>query len=276
MNFTVEDYDRALEGFIDDVRAIEDNAESLLLFGSMARGEVNPGQSDIMDAYIVLRPEVFEDKERFLASLEVMLRSCEKLSSTGIPFHPFAYIGTDEVEYLPARAFSLFPFEPMAKAVWGTNVLSRITDTPTNHLLNRTRFFEGRRVVHFQLARHLYQQTFTKQEWQAMIPVLLGVKKNSYMAYMALTNRAPNKLAPIEELEELLPGLDTSVIKRIILLKENLSTMPEAEDVRSLVKEAILFIEDLHRRILAKLNAGHPAQEENRNGRSTVDYNMLF
>src|SRR5215207_2482409 len=228
MNVTVEDYGRALEGFIDDVRGMEDDAESLLLFGSMARGEVKPGQSDMMDAYIVLRPEVFEDKKRFLASLQIMLGSCDKLSSTGIPFHPFAYIGSDEVEYLPARAFSLFPFEPLTKVVWGTNVLTRITDTPTNHLLNRTRFFEARRIVHFQLARHLYQQTFTKQEWQEMIPVLLAVKKNSYMAYMALTNRSPDKLSPIEELEELLPGLDTSVIKRVSALKENLS-MPEAE-----------------------------------------------
>lgn len=272
MNITLEDYDRALEGFIEDVRTMEDNAESLLLFGSMARAEVKPGQSDMMDAYIVLRPEVFEDKERFLASLEVMLKSCDRLGSTGIPFHPFAYIGADEVEYLPARAFSLFPFEPLTKVVWGTDVLSGITeDTPTNHLLNRTRFFEARIIVHFQLARYLYKQSFTKQEWQEMIPVLLAVKKNSYMAYMALTNRSPNKLAPIEELEELLPGLNTSVIKRVSVLKENLGSMPDAEEVRSLIKDAMLFIEELHSRILAKLNSGQA--EENQIGESSSAIN---
>jgi predicted nucleotidyltransferase len=256
MNITLADYERALEGFIADVQAMDDNAESLMLFGSMARGEVNPGQSDIMDAYIVLRPEVFEEKERFVASLESMLKSCDRLGSTGIPFHPFAYISSDEVEYLPARAFSLFPFKPLTKIVWGTDVLSRITDTETNHLLNRTRFFEARIIVHFQLARYLYKQSFTKQEWQEMIPVLLAAKKNSYMAYMALTNRTPDKLSPIEELEELLPGLNTSVIKRVNALKENLGSMPDAEEIRSLVKDAMLFIEELHSRILARLNAG--------------------
>jgi predicted nucleotidyltransferase len=261
MNVTVEDYDRALEGFIDDVRTMEDNAESLLLFGSMARGEVNPGQSDMMDAYIVLRPEVFEDKARFLASLEIMLKSCDRLGSTGIPFHPFAYINSDEVEYLPARAFSLFPFEPLTKAVWGTNLLPRIKDTPTNHVLNRTRFFEARTIVHFQLAPYLYKEVLTKQECQEIIPVLLAVRKNTYMAYMALTNRSPNKLSPVEELEEMLPGLDTSVLKRIVVLKEHLSSMPDVEEVRLLVRDAIIFIEDLHSHILARLNSGHA--EEN-------------
>lgn len=263
MKLTVEDYERALEGFIEDVRAMEDSAASLLLFGSMARGEVKPGQSDMMDAYIALRPEVFEEKERFLGALQQMLHSCDRLASTGIPFHPFAYIGSDEAEYLPARAFSLFPFEPLTKAVWGTNLLSEITDTPTNHVLNRTRFFEARNIVHFQLARYLYKEALTEQECQEVIPVLLAVRKNTYMAYMALTNRSPDKLAPIRELEEMLPGLDTRVIKRIEALKESLSSVPDVEEVRRLVKDAILFIEDLHSRILAQLSSAQPEAEGN-------------
>ncbi|HEX8139750.1 MAG TPA: hypothetical protein VF544_19470 [Pyrinomonadaceae bacterium] len=257
MSITLADYERALDGFIADVAAMEDAAESLLLFGSMARGEVNPGQSDMMDAYIVLRPEVFEKKERFLASLESMLKSCDRLGSTGIPFHPFAYIGSDEVEYLPARAFSLFPFEPLTKVVWGKNVLTGITDdTPTNHVLNRTRFFEARTIVHFQLAPYLYRESLTERECREIVPVLLAVRKNTYMAYMALTDRSPDKLAPINELVEMLPGLDTSVVKRIEVLKERLSTSLDTEEVRRLVKDALLFIEDLHARVLARLNAG--------------------
>jgi hypothetical protein len=95
-----------------------------------------------------------------------------------------------------------------------------------------------------------------------MIPVLLAAKKNSYMAYMALTNRSPDKLAPIEELEELLPGLDTSVIKRVNVLKENIGSMPDAEEVRSLIKEVMLFIEDLHSRIFIKLYSGQSEESK--------------
>jgi hypothetical protein len=262
MNLTLADYERALDGFIEDVGAMDEAAESLLLFGSMARGEVNPGQSDMMDAYIVLRPEVFDDKERFLSALQKMLGSCDRLGSTGIPFHPFAYIGSDEVEYLPARAFSLFPFEPLTKAVWGRNVLDGIEqNTEANRALNRTRFFEARTIVHFQLARLLYKQTLTEQECQEAIPVILAVKKNSYMAYMALTDRAPNKLAPIQELEELLPGLDTSIIKRVERLKESLSTTPDVEEVRRLAKDAIIFIDELHARIRARLGDTEVSEE---------------
>ena len=254
MTVTVEDYDRALEGFIDDVRTME-GAESLLLFGSMARGGVKPGVSDLMDAYIVLRPEVFEEKERFQATLQIMMQACDRLQATGLPFHPFGYIGSDEVEYLPAKAFSIFPFEPFTKVVWGTDVLSAIRGKTTNHFLNSTRFYEGRTFVQFHLARYLHKEVLTEQDCQLVIEVLLAVKKDTYMAYMALMDKSPATMEPIKELEQALPGLDTSVLKRIEILKDNLNSPPDAADLRRLVVDALLFMEDTHSRILATLNS---------------------
>lgn len=255
MTVTVEDYDHALEGFIDDVQRMEGAAESVLLFGSMARGGVRPGVSDLMDAYIVLRPEVFEDKERFLQSLQIMMQACDRLQSTGLPFHPFGYIGSDEVEYLPAKAFSIFPFEPFTKVVWGTDVLSAIRGNTTKHFLNSTRFYEGRSIVQFHLARYLYKQVLTEHDCQTIIEVLLAVKKDTYMAYMALMDRSPTTMEPIKELEEALPGLDTSVLRRIEVLKDNLSSTPDVDEVRRLVDDALLFMEDMHSRILATLSS---------------------
>ena len=260
MTVTIENYDRALEGFIGDVQSMDDAAESLLLFGSMARGGVKPGVSDLMDAYIVLRPEVFEDKERFLSSLEIMMQACDRLETTGLPFHPFGYIGSDEVEYLPAKAFSIFPFEPFTKAVWGTDALSAIRGKSTSHFLNSTRFYEGRSIVQFHLARYLYKKVLTEQDCQQIIEVLLAVKKDTYMAYMALMDRSPTTMEPIEELEEAL-GVDTSVLRRIAVLKENLSSTPDVDEVRRLVDDALLFMEDMHSRILAALKSRHTQDE---------------
>lgn len=255
MNLTIEDYERALDGFIDDVKTMEDDAMSVLLFGSMARGEVVPGQSDVMDAYIVLNPEVFEDRERFMSCLNTMMRACHRLQETGLPFHPFAYIGRDEVEYLPDRAFSLLPFEPLTKTVWGKNFLPEVKETATERLLNQTRFFEARNIVHFQLARFLKIEVLTELECQIVIPLLLSMKKNTYMAYMAIFGKAPSKFEPIEELAAALPGLDVSVLRRIKAVKESLNSMVDFEEVRSLVKDSLIYMEDLHRRVLEKLNA---------------------
>jgi hypothetical protein len=94
----------------------------------------------------------------------------------------------------------------------------------------------------------------TEQDCQLIIEVLLAVKKDTYMAYMALMDRSPTTMEPIKELEEALPGLDTSVLKRIEVLKDNLSSPPDVDEVRRLVDDALLFMEDTHSRIRATLN----------------------
>jgi hypothetical protein len=254
MNASVEDYQQALEGFLRDVEGMGGDAVSVLLYGSMARGEVRPGQSDLLDAYLFLRPEVFEDRDRFLKALQSMLEACERLSESGLPFHPFSYLSMDELDFLPVRSFSIFPVEPFSKIVWGTDVLPQLQETETSRLLGRTYFYEVRSAVHFFLARYLHKRVLTDQDCRQIIPVLIGVRKNIWMACMAL-GRWPNDALPINELEEALPGIDTTILKKIEILQKQDETTADPDDVREMLNEVMGFVEDLHDRILATLNS---------------------
>jgi tRNA nucleotidyltransferase (CCA-adding enzyme) len=98
----VEDYDRAVQEFVANMRRLGADVVSVLLYGSIARGSVVPGESDLLDAQVFLRDEVFQTKERFLNVLETMVESFQRLSRTGIPFHPFLYFSLAEASCSPA------------------------------------------------------------------------------------------------------------------------------------------------------------------------------
>src|SRR5438105_6639208 len=101
MTATVKDYHRAVEGLVEDVNQIGEDVQSIILFGSVARGDVIAGQSDMMDAYIFLRHGVFEDKARFLQALEVLSEAFDRIAERAPgPFHPFFY--WDERDPVPA------------------------------------------------------------------------------------------------------------------------------------------------------------------------------
>src|SRR5438067_1709844 len=101
MSATVNDYHLAVDGLVEDVGRLGDEVTSVILFGSVARGDVIAGQSDMMDAYIFLRHGVFEDRTRFLQALEVLSAAFDRIAEKAPgPFHPFFY--WDETDPVPA------------------------------------------------------------------------------------------------------------------------------------------------------------------------------
>src|SRR5438477_12993298 len=98
---TVQDYDLAVQEFLADMARLGEDVASVLLYGSIARGDVVAGESDLMDAHVFLQSEVFQEKARFLQCLEVMVISCQRLSQTGLPFHPYHYFSLDEARLSP-------------------------------------------------------------------------------------------------------------------------------------------------------------------------------
>ena len=47
MKLTPADYEQALDNFVQTIGGLRENGRSVLLYGSMARGEVIPGHSDL-------------------------------------------------------------------------------------------------------------------------------------------------------------------------------------------------------------------------------------
>jgi tRNA nucleotidyltransferase (CCA-adding enzyme) len=139
MTATVRDYDVVLDGLLEDVRRMSEVVSSVVLFGSMARGDVLPGHSDMMDVYIFLKPDTFDKKNRFLSALEVMAEACEKIANASPgPFHPFFYWKESD----PVPATFHLDLTVHSKVIFGQDKRAGIETTPSSRSVARTTFFE--------------------------------------------------------------------------------------------------------------------------------------
>ncbi len=132
MSIELVDYRRAVEGFKADMSQAGEAVVSILLYGSVARGDISPGRSDLLDAYVFLDEQVFEDKEQFIATMEVMAGACEKMGCSGIPFHPFHYFGLDEIGCTPALYLPSWSSDAFSMVVAGEDVRSEIGSLPSS------------------------------------------------------------------------------------------------------------------------------------------------
>lgn len=273
MTATLQDYERALAGFLENLQRLGGNLSSVLVHGSMACGTIKPGWSDIMDAHVVLREAALEERESYLETLEVMLAACADLAGSGLPFHPFGYLTRSELGALQVSPFYTYPFEPYSRIVFGDDVLPEIAEGPASRELSRTYFFEAVHAVYFHLARYAGKETLTEVDRAQLVAVLLSVKKSLVMACAALGLGLTEirKLDIVAQLAELVPGIDTSVIARIDGLREVMKALPEAErisrksrgqvvaegerqtdEIRAIGVETMRFLDALHGEIVRR------------------------
>jgi hypothetical protein len=248
---TAADYDRAVQDFLDGLRPLGDGVASVLLYGSMARGDLVPGESDLLDAHVFLRNEVFEDKQRFLQALEVMVESCRRLSQTGIRFHPFHYFSLDEASISPALYLPTWQSDRTSKVLMGDDIRAQISSTETSHSAAATSFFDARRTMAHPLAFYLTRKQWSPDDERKIAHRLASLKKHiCIMACFALGVPAEASQA-VNRLEELIPQLDTSVLKRIDSFRNQTDASKELNNLREILKETLNFVENLHDAIVA-------------------------
>lgn len=116
-------YDECL-GFVAEMcRSLEASVVSMLLYGSLARGQSRSPQSDVIDGLLVLETLVLNDEKAFYHTLDVMVETCERISAVGLPFHPFHYAFVDELPHAWPSQFSLtWEDETLSRVLWGADV----------------------------------------------------------------------------------------------------------------------------------------------------------
>jgi hypothetical protein len=69
-----------------------------LLHGSVARGRIKPGRSDLIDALVVVDDSFHISFEIFSSTLKEMAQSCRSLQNLACPTHPFQFYTRHEIE----------------------------------------------------------------------------------------------------------------------------------------------------------------------------------
>lgn len=251
MTATVNDYHLAVDGLVEDVGRIGEDVTSVILFGSVARGDVIAGQSDMMDAYVFLRHGVFEDKTRFLQALEVLSEAFDRIAEKAPgPFHPFFY--WDETDPVPAT----FNYEltTVSKVMFGDDIRNRIVCTRPSRQAARTAFFEMRRLGSPMIV-YLHKEELTEDDCQTIFRVLIGIRRDLPISACMALNTWVGQQDAIRELKKALPGLDTQAIDGIAALQRQPQPTADPEQVRSVLKQVVLFVEELNNRLLGKLKA---------------------
>lgn len=251
MTATVRDYDVVLDDLLDDIGRIEDAVSSAVLFGSMARGDVLPGHSDMMDVYVFLAQEVFNNKEQFLNALEVMAQACEKIAdrSPG-PFHPFFY--WSETDPVPAT-FHL-DLAVHSKIIFGDDIRSQIRTTASSTAVARTAFFEMRRLGG-PLMAYLHKKELSGQDCEAVFNLLMTIKRDLPMLALMVLGIWVVQKESIQALRTALPDVDTGVLDRIVMLQHDESARLNPETLLKTFREAMTFVEDLNDRLVATARA---------------------
>ena len=246
MTITKEDYQQAIERFVADMRKMGDDAISVLLYGSAARGDILPGKSDI-DSLVYLSQEVFEDRERFLAALAIMLEACERLSKTGIPFHPFHYYSLDELGLLPAVYLSC---GATTKVILGDDIRHRLSSSDPSRSLAQQSSFQMRRLCH-PLAAFLNKKMLTPKDHETILDGLLTIRKFFIVAAGLALDIWEDPTIVAQEIKRMLPQIDISVLNRIKSLRALPAAEIESDRLREVLREALLLVENLHEEILA-------------------------
>ena len=250
MNITVETYENALKSFLEDVDSMKDDVMSVLLFGSMARGDVRPPRSDVMDAFLFFKPEVFQDRERFLRDLQIMVSTCEQLSQTGLDFHPFLY--WENIDLIGASFLPPFRSTRSSRIVFGQDMRDTIDGTPASRFSAGNTFFAVRRYGH-QLTHYLSKPQWTEIECERIAAELLNGRKYFPMYGCMTLNIYPGETELISEFQQALPEVDMSVLDKVKTLRDHPELISDAEGLRQMLKEMLAFVEEAHDRLVAKL-----------------------
>lgn len=140
-------YVACIDSFKKSCASLGDDVVSLLLYGSLARGDVTPGRSDILDAVVVLRSEVLEDEQRFYDALKVMLDANRDLSVSGLPFHPFHYFTKEEMgRCYSARYIESWQSNRFSQVLAGEDIRAQIRSVDSDLSFTRGCFFGARRT----------------------------------------------------------------------------------------------------------------------------------
>jgi hypothetical protein len=249
-HITEEDYRRALAGFVADMEGLGPDVICVLLYGSLARGDIRPGRSDLLDGVVVLADGVMEERERLGRVLLAMVESCRKLASVGVPFQPFHYCSAGELGLTPAMFAPIWASRRSSKVLLGDDCRGRMTPTAGSLAAARNAFFRARRAAQ-ALSRFSTPSQLSERERRSLEERLIAFRKNILQAALMAAGELTAPEDVMARMKEAVPGVDLSVIDGIDALRSSPSGAVAAETLAALAGALVHLVEELNRAVLA-------------------------
>jgi predicted nucleotidyltransferase len=262
MSTSTETYDQALTNFVQGIRQVEDDIACVLLYGSMARGDMRVGESDI-DLCIFIRKEVFEVRERFLRVIETIIEASNKLMESGLPFQRCHYYNENELQALDAKFCSIWGGDKTSKVVFGEDIRPRIASTEAGRFIAGTVFYEARRIL-LPLSAYLHKESLTEEERQAIFNDLLVIRKAMPQSACNALGIWPDTSNAFEELARRLPHVELDAFKSIESLRGRSVHQVDAELLRRILRDALMLVQTLNEEIMAATNCAESCQPASR------------
>lgn len=141
-------YDDCLELLLRTCRQLgPDVVASVVLYGSMARGAVRPGESDVLDALVILQDAVLQDPGVYASVTGALVGVCREIALSGLRFHPFRYLTVSELARVPAFELPCWRSDRFSRTVLGEDLRGRIASVDADLVFLRGAFFAGRRTI---------------------------------------------------------------------------------------------------------------------------------
>ncbi|MCB0007969.1 MAG: nucleotidyltransferase domain-containing protein [Anaerolineales bacterium] len=246
MALTIEDYEQTLAAFTAYMANHQEQLRSVMLYGSMARGEVVPGHSDL-DFWVFVRQAEMRDEARFARLLTDLVGAAQILADSGLPvIHAFCYYADDELGWLPQALVPNLSQPVSGRAVVGDHLGGQIGSTSASRILYRLSYFlEMRRQVFLPLAIFLGRTDFSDREASAIFAGLKYLKYIPEAACGALDIWSGEEAAP-QQLAEALPELDMRVVSDVMAARLGGELLQDPIALATLLRRSLQFIEAIY------------------------------
>lgn len=255
---TVQDYEDAADRYVAALGELEPAIRSVVLYASLARGDIRPGQSDMIDARVVVTKETLDRESEHRKLMETIVTQTRKLCDLPIPHvHAPTYVAEDEFQTMWANGVLQFADPGTSRLALGDDMTREMQEAAQGNAF-AGRFFLLRRTLLLSASRALSDREWTSENYPAALqPCCFWYTK--YAADFALNELGEARLpsARWQRLGELLPSVDIQKAQALEkTLRKKLRVDGEDMDpseARRLVRECLEIIEQIHDSLVDRL-----------------------
>ena len=247
------DYHRLTDEFIQVISSVGHDVVSVILYGSLVKGTVRPGMSDLIDAVVIFKQSLLACPEDYYRMLDTATSICSRISQTGVTFHPFHYFFLDHSEWSTvALYFPAWTSSRYSKVVAGVDARSLLRTTDRNLEFMRGWYFAAHRSLLRRCFLMMSDLHLPERRRQVVAFARSFVKDLPQFACLAcglLVDRAD----AMSEMVQFFPDCDVNLLRA--LSQEANESLPEVdiEKARKLLNQTVDLSEKLYQAVVAWL-----------------------